>query len=176
MSRHRFVNNMIFYLLTEKDSLDVSLSKESFKTKTPSTEKHFCQGRIEPIRGATLLRGHDSRALDGVPAYSRQLTYAHTSQNTRPKSLTAPSAVHLTTCFSPDSQHHGFSVEASLPLSPHQRFGVFTFVRRSIAPRIFIVNHFSDHKIDAFFPIFFKKLIISCRCNIYFLLLFIQSH
>ncbi|MEE0547390.1 MAG: hypothetical protein UC390_06610, partial [Peptococcaceae bacterium] len=39
--------------------------------------------------------------------------------------LTAPSAVHLTTCFSPDSQQHGFSVQASSPLSPPQRFGVF---------------------------------------------------
>ena len=36
--------------------------------------------------------------------------------------LTAPSAVHLTTCFSPESQHLRLSVKASLPLSPHHRF------------------------------------------------------
>ena len=36
--------------------------------------------------------------------------------------LTAPSAVHLMTCFSPDSQHRGLSVEALSPLSPLQRF------------------------------------------------------
>ena len=40
--------------------------------------------------------------------------------------LTAPSAVHLTTCFLPDSQHHRFSVKASLPLSPLQRFEVLS--------------------------------------------------
>jgi len=41
--------------------------------------------------------------------------------------LTAPSAVHLTTCFSPDSQLHRLSVKASLPLSPLQRFSLLTF-------------------------------------------------
>ena len=35
--------------------------------------------------------------------------------------LTAPSAVHLTTCFLPHSQQRGLSVKASLPLSPLQR-------------------------------------------------------
>lgn len=54
-----------------------------------------------------------------------------TSQNTlniacRFVHLTAPSAVHLTTCFSPDSQHHRLSVKALLPLSPLQRFSVLT--------------------------------------------------
>ena len=38
------------------------------------------------------------------------------------KHLTAPSAVHLTACFSPDSHPRRLSVEASLQLSPHQRF------------------------------------------------------
>ncbi len=42
--------------------------------------------------------------------------------------LTAPSAVHLTTCFSPDSQLHRLSVKASLPLSPLQRFDVLNFL------------------------------------------------
>ena len=58
----------------------------------------------------------------GALTCSLQLTYAFTSQNTRPKPLTAPSAVHLTGCFLPDSQQYGLSVEAYLPLSPHQRF------------------------------------------------------
>ena len=40
-------------------------------------------------RGATLLRDpfrdvRTLRALFGIPTYSRQLTYAHTSQNTGP--------------------------------------------------------------------------------------------
>ena len=52
-----------------------------------------------------------------------------TSQNTLGIShLTAPSAVHLTTCFLPDSQHHRFSVKASLPLSPLQRFEVLNYL------------------------------------------------
>ena len=37
----------------------------------------------------------------------------------------APSAVHLTVCFLPGSQHPGLSGRASPPLSPHQRFTVF---------------------------------------------------
>lgn len=41
--------------------------------------------------------------------------------------LTAPSAVHLTTCFSPDSHQRRLSVKASLPLSPLQRFGVLNW-------------------------------------------------
>ena len=42
--------------------------------------------------------------------------------------LTAPSAAHLTTCFSPDSQHHRLSVKASLPLSPLQRFSFIKLI------------------------------------------------
>ena len=42
--------------------------------------------------------------------------------------MTAPSAVHLTNCFSPDSQHHRLSVEASLPLSPLQRFSLLNYL------------------------------------------------
>ena len=66
-----------------------------------------------------------TRALVGIPAYPRQLTYAPTSQDTLCRAhFTAPSAVHLTTCFLPDSQHHRLSVKASLPLSPLQRFNI----------------------------------------------------
>ena len=84
-------------------------------TKTPVPD-NFCQGRAYPYaRGATLLHGpFTGRALSGVPTYPRQLTYAHTSQNTRPelRPLTAPSAVHLTVRFLPSSQLPGLSVKA----------------------------------------------------------------
>lgn len=42
--------------------------------------------------------------------------------------LTAPSVVHLTTCFSSGSQHPGLSVKAWLPLSPLQRFRILNFL------------------------------------------------
>ena len=57
--------------------------------------------------------------------------------------LTAPSAVHLTTCFSPDSQHCGLSVEALLPLSPLQRFNLFNY-GCSITPRDWNVKKIFD--------------------------------
>ncbi len=38
--------------------------------------------KFKITRGATLIHGL-TRALGGIPAYSRQLTYALTSQNTR---------------------------------------------------------------------------------------------
>ena len=75
----------------------------------------FCQGRINLIRGATLISRKTVRlAGTNIP---RQLTYAHTSQL-----FTAPSAAHLTNCFSPGSQHPGFSVQAYPPLLPLHRF------------------------------------------------------
>ena len=78
--------------------------------------------QYDSTRGATLIHGI-TRALSRIPTYPRQLTYAHTLQNTLENiHLTAPSAVHLTTCFLPDSQHLRLSVKASLPLSPLQRF------------------------------------------------------
>lgn len=79
--------------------------------------------QYDSTRGATLIHGI-TRALSRIPTYPRQLTYAHTLQNTLGKRshLTAPSAVHLTTCFLPDSQHLRLSVKALLPLSPLQRF------------------------------------------------------
>ena len=47
------------------------------------TESCFCQGRaLKFTRGATLIHGL-TRALGGIPSYSRQLTYAFTSQSTR---------------------------------------------------------------------------------------------
>ena len=61
--------------------------------------------KYDTIRGATL-NSRNLRALSRIQTYPRQLTYAHTLQNTLENiHLTAPSAVHLTTCFRPDSQH-----------------------------------------------------------------------
>ena len=59
----------------------------------------------------------------GIPTYSRQLTYALTSQNTR-KSIPfpAPSAVHLIMWVRSGSQLPGLSVRPSSPLSPLHRF------------------------------------------------------
>ncbi len=89
------------------------------------------------IRGATLLYGFAVRSFpDAVTSLAsdvcrRCLTnnrsdLCRTLQNTdrEKQSLcsSAPSAVHLTVCFAPASQHRGLSVAASKPLSPLQRF------------------------------------------------------
>ncbi|MDD4430920.1 MAG: hypothetical protein PHF61_05910, partial [Bacteroidales bacterium] len=42
--------------------------------------------------------------------------------NTQLSLLTAPSAVHLLTCFPPESHRLGLSVGSSSTLSPRQRF------------------------------------------------------
>ena len=98
---------------------------------------------IDTIRGATLIHGLP-RALGRIPSYPRQLTYACTSQNTRHcVPLTAPSAVHLTTCFPPGSQPSGLSVGASLPLSPLHRFRFMKFYSR-ISPGPHHVNRNYD--------------------------------
>ena len=114
-------------LKKEKDFSDwISQSKKSDKTKTPLTEIYVLSRTNKTlIRGATLIHGM-TRALSRIPTYPRQMTSACNVAEYFVKShLTAPSAVHLTTCFSPDSQHHRLSVEASLPLSPLQRFELF---------------------------------------------------
>ena len=89
-----------------------------------------CQGRII-ANPRCHLASRPGRALCRIPAYPRQLTYASTSQATPQLRFTAPSAAHLTTCFSPDSQQHRLSVKASSPLSPLQRFEVFGFLHYS---------------------------------------------
>mgnify|MGYP007011380859 CR=1 FL=1 len=68
------------------------------------TESHFCQGRaLKFTRDATLIHG-TTRALCGIPAYSRQLTYASRHRilsllcNLQP--FTVPSAAHLADCIS----------------------------------------------------------------------------
>jgi len=85
--RHQyFVNSIVFTSLTKNFS-DICFVSEKFaENKTSLTEMNFLPRTNKTlIRGATLIHGHDSRALDGVPTYPRQLTYAHTSQNTRYK-------------------------------------------------------------------------------------------
>lgn len=44
------------------------------RTKKSVHDKNTCQGRIQ-FRGATLVQ-EKLPALDGIPTYSRQLTYA----------------------------------------------------------------------------------------------------
>ena len=69
-----------------------------------------------------------SRALCGIPTYPRPLTQALRRRILRGTPLlTAPSAVHLTICFTPDSQQRGLSVVASSPLSPLQQFSLLNY-------------------------------------------------
>ena len=80
------------------------------------------------IRGATLIHRNDPMHLAGYQHILGKLRLPTASQNTlRNPHLTAPSAVHLTTCFLPASQHRRLSVKASLPLSPLQRFEISNF-------------------------------------------------
>ena len=73
--------------------------------------------------------------LDSQLTLRRLAGYQHTPGNSRIPTryrilrkirFPVPSVVHLTSCFLPDSQHRGFSVKASLPLSPPQRFTIFS--------------------------------------------------
>ena len=106
-----------------------SQEKLSLKTQTSLTELLLSRTNIL-IRGATLIHG-SSRALCRIPSYPRQVTPACASQNTPGLTrLTAPSAVHLTMCFLPDSHPRRLSVKASLPLSPHQRFSLYAIFNR----------------------------------------------
>ena len=121
------------------------------------------------IRGATLVHGlslFPGRALCRVPSYPRQLTYALTSWNTPWQlvqcsyfGLTTPSAVHLTTCFLPDSQQHGLSGKASSPLSPLQRFSCCVLVYHVFWPlstgqrQICHFNSYTGHRIAIFLTI-----------------------
>ena len=90
----------------------------SIKQKKPLTENYVLSGAnsykiYDTIRGATLIHGM-TRALSGIPAYPRHI-YACLQRRRilcERSHLTAPSAVHLTTCFSSGSQHPGLSVKA----------------------------------------------------------------
>ena len=137
-------------LVTKKTPLTLPAEELQTQTKNaPDRKSLFCQGRIKifidrVIRGATLVHGlslFPGRALCRVPSYPRQLTYALTSWNTPWQlvqcscpGLTTPSAVHLTTCFLPDSQQHGLSGKASSPLSPLQRFSVVLWYTTFFGP------------------------------------------
>lgn len=106
-------------------------SKESQK-KRPWQKYTFCQGRTKHLSAVPPW-------FTAWPVHLDLAGYLHipgkwrlpaTSQHTLWIShLTAPSAVHLTTCFLPDSQHHRLSVKASLPLSPLQRFTTYLIVQ-----------------------------------------------
>ena len=101
------------------------------------TEISICQGRIIQliIRGATLIHRNDPMRLAGYRHILGIYTLAYSVAEYFGKThLTAPSAVHLTTCFLPDSQHRRLSVKASLPLSPLQRFkySIIHIIRRTI--------------------------------------------
>ena len=111
------------------------MSKElSYKTKTPLTEIYTLSRTNRYIYSTTL---------SAVPPWFtvwpvRLAGYQHIPDNWRMPTrcrilwdfshLTAPSAVHLTTCFLPDSQQHRFSVKALLPLSPLQQFEVLNYI------------------------------------------------
>ena len=75
--------------------------------------------------------------------------------------LTAPSAVHLTTCFSPESQHLRLSVKASLPLSPHHRF--FS-VAIQFMVFISLLFYFVNHKL--FLAAGYSQTFCLCLCII----------
>ena len=85
------------------------------------------------IRGATLISRYEPCARQDTnisPVVDADLNVAEYSVDRTVwiVHFLAPSAAHLTTCFSPDSQHPRLSVEASLPLSPLQRFHLLNCV------------------------------------------------
>ena len=109
----------------------LSCQRSLLKTKTSLTEIYSLSrtNNTNTIRGATLIHRNDPMHLAGYQHIPGKWRLPITSQNTLGIShLTAPSAVHLATCFLPDSQHHRFSVKASLPLSPLQRFEVLNYL------------------------------------------------
>ena len=122
-----FCKQHCIYLLKRKTPLTLYFSQRSFKTKTPLTEIYHLSrtNNINTIRGATLIHRNDPMHLAGYQHIPGICTLAYSVAEYFGKiHLTAPSAVHLTTCFLPDSQHHRLSVKASLPLSPLQRFKI----------------------------------------------------
>ena len=99
ISRHRFVKSFIFIL--------------RFKNKNPRQKK---LSRTKAIPRYHLDSRHSlASASLGYEKYPLLLTQAHSSQNT-PRLVcpvcSAPSAVHLTICFRPDSQRLGLSVRS----------------------------------------------------------------
>jgi hypothetical protein len=96
------------------------------KTKTSPTEKtlSLCQGRTIKSAVPPCFAGSPA-LLFGIHAmqYPRQLTRVLRRRILSTLCLSsAPSAVHLPTRFTPDSQRRGLSVMASSTLSPLHRF------------------------------------------------------
>ena len=109
------------------------LCMAQFRAKEKSLTKHaamLCQGRMTLIYSRchldlrfskkVLPAFSGSHTLCGIPTYPRHITsafnvaeYSAAGTSSDPMHLTAPSAVHLITCFSPGSQLPGLSVEAS---------------------------------------------------------------
>ena len=98
--------------------------------------------------------------LDSQHTLRRLAGYQHTPGNSRIPTryrilrkirFPVPSVVHLTSCFLPDSQHRGFSVKASLPLSPPQRFTIFSCWKRILHGSIKVVK---QKNLTKNFPIF----------------------
>ena len=90
--------------------------KKQKEEKTPPTEFDLLsRTNKHVIRGATLFHGHSPCRFSGYrtipPATDVCLHVAEYSAR-RAAHLTAPSAVHLTNCFLPDSQHRGLSGKA----------------------------------------------------------------
>jgi len=88
----------------EKTPLSFYLSQRSLiKQKRPWQRYTLCQGRIKTlIRGATLIHRNAPMHLAEYQHIPGKWRLPTTSQNTLWNShLTAPSAVHLTTCFLP---------------------------------------------------------------------------
>ena len=94
------------------------------KTKKSLTENMILLSRTNKlIRGATLIHGKIHALLqDTIISLMFNAHHNVTEYSGYTIPLTMPSAVHLPTCFSPNSQQRGFSVEASSVLSPPQRF------------------------------------------------------
>ena len=102
--------------------------KNAIDRNTLSVKDEQVQIKYDTIRGATLIHGHNPCAYQETnisPATDVCRNVAEYS--VKGSHLTAPSAVHLTTCFLPDFQLRRLSVKASLPLSPSQRFKIFIF-------------------------------------------------
>ena len=113
----------------EKTPLNVYLAQRSLiEQKRPWQRFTLCQGRIKHLSAVPPWFTVWPVRLAGYQHIPGKWRLPATSQNTLWEShLTAPSAVHLTTCFLPDSQHRRLSVKASLPLSPLQRFILLNF-------------------------------------------------
>ena len=102
-------------LWKRKDSFDVISSVKGASKKRPWQKYTFYQGRTKHLSAVppwftawpVHLAGYQHIPDIYTPAYS-------VAEYSGLLHLTAPSAVHLTTCFLPDSQQHRLSVKASL--------------------------------------------------------------